>query len=148
MLSDKSWENLCCFIAVCQYWGIYLILLTKISKTLVNRCLTLVCRGSIRLLSVSRAFRSSEVIHAHMSVIDLYFIELTVKVLIQVWNIFVPSYITGLFYITVILLQFSSGLSEVRFLFASNTFFFFPNNIQQWVCYPTVFIWISHAVLK
>lgn len=144
MLFDKIWENLCCFIAVWQYWGIYLILLAKISKTLV------VCPESIRLLSVSCAYRSSEVIHAHMGVIDLYFIELTVKVLCQVWNIFVPSCITGLFYITVILLQFSFRLSEVRFLFASYTsfFFFLISNIQQWVCYPSVFIWISHAVLK
>lgn len=61
-----------------------LILLTKISKTLVNRCLTLVCHESICLLSVSRACRSSQVIHTHMGVIDLYFIELTVKVLYQV----------------------------------------------------------------
>lgn len=103
---------LICFIAVCQYWGIYLILLTKISKTLVNRHLTLVCLGNICLLSISRAYHSSQVIHAHMGVMDLYFIELTVKILYQFGNIFVPSYIIVLFYITVILLKFSSGLSE------------------------------------
>lgn len=50
-------------------------------------------------------------------------IDLTVKMTYQVWSIFVPSYIAGLFYITVIL-KFGFGLSEVRFLFALNIFFF------------------------